>query len=207
MTKILIQSFSSKEELAVKQEKSDVIVAVARTLFGKYGLRKTTVDEIAREARVGKGTIYNYYKSKEDIFLAVVEEEAQILKKEIKRVVDAEATPEKKIRSYVIARMRLLGQLANFYSAFKNEYLDYYGFIEKIRKRYTDYEILTIKEILKEGIDKKVFLIKDLNLTAFAVVVAMKGLEYYWAMEKDPQETEKKIDTLLKVFFNGILVK
>ena len=189
----------------MKDEKDNVILTAARRLFGRYGLRKTTVDEIAREARVGKGTIYNYYKSKEEVFQAVVEEEAQIFKNEIKKAVDSQNTPEKKLRAYVISRMQLMNQLANFYDTFKNEYLDYYGFIEKIRDKYTDYEIFTIKEILKEGIGRKVFSIKDLDLTAFAVVIAMKGLEYYWAMETNPLETEKKIDTLLKVFLNGIL--
>ena len=189
----------------MRNEKHNMILTVARKLFGKYGLRKTTVDEIAREARVGKGTIYNYFKSKEEVFQAVVEEEAQIFKNEIKKTIDSQATPEKKIRAYVITRMQLINQLGNFYNTFKNEYLIYYGFIEKIRKKYTDYEISAIKEILNEGINKKVFFIKDLDLTAFAVVIAMKGLEYYWAMEQDPSEIEKKIDTLLNVFFNGIL--
>lgn len=191
----------------VKDEKHNVILIVARKLFSRYGLRKTTVDEIAREARVGKGTIYNYFKSKEEVFQAVIEEEAQIFKNEIKKAVDSQATPEKKIRAYVITRMQIINQLANFYSSFKDEYLEYYGFVEKIRKKYTDYEISTIKEILKEGINKKVFSIKDLGLTAFAVVIAMKGLEYYWAMQQNPSDAEKKIDILLKIFFNGILRK
>jgi len=189
----------------VKDEKHNVILIVARKLFSRYGLRKTTVDEIAREARVGKGTIYNYFKSKEEVFQAVVEEEAQIFKNEIKKAVASQTTPEKKIRAYVITRMHIINQLANFYSSFKDEYLEYYSFIEKIREKYTDYEVFTIKEILKEGVNKKVFSIKDLDLAAFAVVIAMKGLEYYWATETDPLEAEKKIDILLKIFFNGIL--
>lgn len=189
----------------MKDEKHNAILTAARKLFGRYGLRKTTVDEIAREARVGKGTIYNYYKSKEEVFRVVVEEEAQIFKNEMKKAVDSQTTPEKKIRAYVITRMQIVNQLANFYSSFKDEYLEYYGFIEKIRKKYTDYEISIIKEMLKEGVNKKVFSIKNLDLTAFAVVIAMKGLEYYWVMEQDSLDAEKKIDTLLKIFFNGIL--
>lgn len=189
----------------MKEEKANLILTSARRLFGRYGLRKTTVDEIAREARVGKGTIYNYYKSKEEVFQAVVEEEAQILKKEIERVVNSQNTPEEKLRAYIITRMGLINQLANFYSTFKDEYLEYYGFIEKIRKRYNDYEISTIKRILKEGVNKKVFSIKNLDLTALAFVIGMKGLEYYWALEEDPLKIEKKIDTLLGIIFNGIL--
>jgi len=189
----------------MKNGKDNLILSAARRLFSRYGLRKTTVDEIAKEARVGKGTIYNYFKSKEEVFRAVVEEEAQIFRTELKRAISAESAPEKKLRAYVVRRMYLLHQLANFYSTFKDEYINYYGFLEKVRAKYTDEEAKAIKEILKEGTEKKVFLIRDLDLTAFAVVIAMKGLEYYWAMETDPVVIEKKIDTLLKIFLQGIL--
>ncbi len=189
----------------MKDEKSNFIMTSARKLFSRYGLRKTTVDEIAKEAHVGKGTVYNYFRSKEEVFKAVVEEEAKIFRNELKKAVSSEPTPEKKLRAYVTRRMYLLRQLANFYSTFKDEYINYYGFLEKVRAKYTNEEMATIKQILKEGTEKRIFLIRDLDLTAFAVVIAMKGLEYYWAMETDPLVTEKKIDTLLKIFLEGIL--
>lgn len=189
----------------MKDEKSNFIMTSARKLFSRYGLRKTTVDEIAKEAHVGKGTVYNYFRSKEEVFKAVVEEEAKIFRNELKKAVSSEPTPEKKLRAYVTRRMYLLRQLANFYSTFKDEYINYYGFLEKVRAKYTNEEMATIKLILKEGTEKRIFLIRDLDLTAFAVVIAMKGLEYYWAMETDPLVTEKKIDTLLKIFLEGIL--
>ena len=44
------------------------IQAAAEKLFLHYGFRKTSVDQIAREARIGKGTIYNYFRNKEDLF-------------------------------------------------------------------------------------------------------------------------------------------
>lgn len=43
----------------------------AKQLFFQYGLKKTTVDEIARDARVGKGTIYLYFKTKEELLSAI----------------------------------------------------------------------------------------------------------------------------------------
>jgi AcrR family transcriptional regulator len=55
------------------QEIEQQIMEAARRLFLHYGFRKTSVDQIAQEAQVGKGTIYNYFKNKEDLFRRVLE--------------------------------------------------------------------------------------------------------------------------------------
>jgi AcrR family transcriptional regulator len=179
------------------------IIKTAKRLFGKYGLRKTTVDDIAGEARIGKGTIYHYYESKEDIFIAVVEDEVQFLKEEVMKAVASQSAPDKKLRMYILTRMRVIGKVANFYSTFKQEYIDYYGFVNKIHSKYTDFEIGVIKQFIQEGIDSGLFKVDNLDLTAFTIVIAMKGLEYYWAMETD-QDLESKLDSMLNVLFMGI---
>jgi AcrR family transcriptional regulator len=55
-------------------EKKKVIAEVAEKLFHRYGYAKTSLEDIAREAKLGKGTIYYYFNSKEDIFFEVVRE-------------------------------------------------------------------------------------------------------------------------------------
>ena len=64
------------ENTILQDEVRDKIIKIAALIFSKYGFSKTTVDEIAKAARKGKSTIYYYFKSKEDIFQAVVEKEA-----------------------------------------------------------------------------------------------------------------------------------
>lgn len=59
----------------MKEEKRDIIMQAALERFVRYGYHKTTVDEIARQARVGKGTIYFYFKNKEDIMQTLVDRE------------------------------------------------------------------------------------------------------------------------------------
>jgi len=58
---------------------------------------------------------------------------------------------------------------------------------------------------LKEGTEKGVFQIEDLELMAFVIVATLKGLEYSWTMEIPTPDIEKRIDLLLKVLFNGLL--
>ena len=200
-------SFSSKldamKNIALKDTRLAVIKA-AQDIFAKFGYKKTTVDDIARAAHKVKSTIYQYFESKEDIFQTIIEKENQILKEEIKKAIEAQDNPKKKLLTYVITRMRVLKDLSNFYNALRDEYLEHFVFIEKIRKKYLKDEINTIKKILKNGVDQGTFVINDLELTACMIVVALKGLEYPLIEEIEVLSNEQGIDSLLGVLFSGI---
>ena len=58
------------------------IVEVAQNIFKKYGFRKSTMDEIAVAAGKGKSTLYHYFKSKEEVFAAVIEKEGNTMFRE-----------------------------------------------------------------------------------------------------------------------------
>jgi AcrR family transcriptional regulator len=61
-------------------DKRKTILKVSKDLFSRFGLVKTTVDEIAKLARIGKGTVYHYFKSKEDIFAEVIQKDLSYYK-------------------------------------------------------------------------------------------------------------------------------
>ncbi|MCK4251345.1 TetR/AcrR family transcriptional regulator [candidate division WOR-3 bacterium] len=181
-----------------------VIIIAAQDIFARFGFKKTTMNDIARAAHKAKSSIYRYFKSKEEIFQTIVERESQILKEKIEKSINAQNNPEKKLCVYVITRMKVLKNLVNFYSALKDEYLEHYAFIEKIRKKYLKDEIRVIKKILKSGVKQGAFVIEDLELTAFTIVLALKGLEYPLIQESEILNTDQGIDSLLKILFNGI---
>lgn len=181
------------------------IVETARGIFSRLGFKKTTMDDIARAVFKAKSSLYHYFKSKDEIFRAVVEKEAQILKEEIEQALAVEESPINKLKAYAKSRMRALHRLANFYLAFREEYLESYGFIQKIRQDYDQYEIKTIKNILQEGVKTGVFDVKELDLTSEAIITAIKGYEYVWAVSQDVNKIESEIDRLFNILFYGIL--
>ena len=185
--------------------KKQIITQVAQIIFSRHGLLKTTVDEIAKAARMGKASLYHYFQSKEEIFKEVVEQENRFLKEKIREAVNRETTPQKKMKIYVLKKMEYLNELANIHSALKDDYLEHYAFIEKIREKNSREELFTIREILQDGEDKGIFDISDIELTAFAIVSALKGLEYPWSINISLPEIEFNIDKLLEILFNGIV--
>jgi AcrR family transcriptional regulator len=190
-----------------KSEKDirDIIIDVARGLFAKFGFKKTTMDEIAQAVHKGKSSLYHYFKSKEEVFQAVVEKESVLLKEEIRKALETVEAPMDQIRTYVLTRLNALKRLTNFYSAIMDEYFEHYDFIEKMRARHYDEEIETFKAILKKGVDEGIFYIKELDMMAFAFVTALKGFELKWITSGEIDKVEKSIHSLFEVLFYGIL--
>ncbi len=188
-----------------KDEVKETIINVARHIFSRFGFKKTTMDEIAIASRKGKSSIYYYFTSKEEIFQAVVEKEASMLKTELLKAISAVEDPREKLKAYVLVRMQTINNLSNFYNAIKNEYLSHLEFINQARVKYDKDEIQMVQNILNEGVKNNEFQIENTALAAFAIVTAMKGMEIPLFWEAEEKNIEQRIDNLLNVLFYGII--
>ena len=185
------------------EEKRERILSVAQKIFARFGIKKTTMDEIAKMARMGKATLYYYFKSKEEIFAEVIHKESIVLKQKLQEEISKADTPQDKIKAYVLTRMMHLKELSNYYTTLTDEYLEHYSFVENERKDFTEHEIKTIKEILLQGIEQNVFEMEDVTLTARMIAIALKGLEYPLIIE-DENDMEFEINQMLKILFKGL---
>ena len=138
-------------------EVRDQVVQAARQVFARYGFKKTALDDIARESRKGKSTIYYYFKSKDEIFKAVIDAEAEIRNKAIEDQISQIEDPRQKLKTYIYVRMQTLKMVANYYEAIKNDLLDNLYFVNSFRNDHFEEEINRIQSMLREGIDLKIF--------------------------------------------------
>lgn len=189
----------------MKPDVKESIITAAQSTFKRYGFRKTTMDEIAYSARKGKSSLYYYFTSKEEVFQAVVEREATVLRAEISLKVNECNSAKEKLRAYISVRMGGFKNWGNFYDALRDEYLSNYNFIEMIRSKYDKSEINSITQIILQGIENEEFKELKAELTAKTVLIAMKGLESSLIVEKEnDSNVEKEIDDMLEILFHGI---
>jgi len=188
-----------------KDQIRDDIISVAAKIFTRYGYKKTTMEEIAMASRKGKSSIYYYFSSKEDIFRAVVEKEAEELRKDLKSAINEEDNPIGQLKKFILFRMHKLKTLTNFYTALKSDQLAHFDFIEDFRKEYDQDEVELVKEILKKGVEKGRFVIDDPDLAAVALVTAMKGLEIPLFINKKHGRIEDRLENLIQFLFYGLI--
>ena len=81
------------------------LVDVARQLFAKMGVENTTMNDIALASKKGRRTLYTYFKSKDEIYLAVVESELDILSDMMKRVAEKNISPDEKLLEMIYTRL------------------------------------------------------------------------------------------------------
>lgn len=186
-----------------KEERRSLIIDKARELFAKFGLKKTTMNDIASACGIAKASLYYYFGGKEEIFRAVMEREFEIFKERMRKVLSKADDPREKLRAFFLTRFTHLKELADFYETLTSEYLELYPFVERERKGLTNWEIETVQSILDEGVRRGIFEIPDPKLTAVILVFALKGLET-WTVERDLAEIERTIDLMLPVLFRGI---
>ena len=183
----------------------EVIIDAARGIFSRFGFKKTTMDETAEAAYKAKSSIYHYFESKDEIYKSVIEKESTVLKEELIKAVSNVDDPQEKLRVYILTRMNVLNRLLNFHQALKEDYLKHLSFIEQIRGKYYRDEVRMIGNILNEGKKKGIFIIKDVEITAQAIIIALKGFEFPLMIEDNNIDTEKKLDNLLEILFYGIV--
>jgi len=106
---------SSSADVSPKADKREAILQAAWGLIRHYGYGKTTIDDIARKAGVGKGTIYLYFRSKTEIMLALTDLTNQRITGEIERIAAEDRPPEDRLRACVLYRIMTLWDLVNRY--------------------------------------------------------------------------------------------
>ena len=187
-----------------KDQNREIILKIAREIFSKYGYKKTTLDDIANAVRKGKSSLYYYFKSKEDLFQAVIMKEVDILAHELEIVINRNTDPVDKLRDYILTKLTTFRSLANFYHAIENDVMAV-GFIDEVKLRYEQDEIRMIKRILIEGVRKNEFEIYDFNLAAIGITTAIKGLEMpLTAGNYGDVNLERSVDIILKIMCYGI---
>ena len=192
--------------VVIKEEVRTHIVGIARRIFTRYGFRKTTMEEIASASQMGKSSIYYYFKSKEDIFRAVVEFEAIMLKERLNRIISKDSSPTERLKAYILFRLHHVRTLENFYAALSEETLSHMGFILEIRRNFEEEEQELVSKILEDGMEQNIFQLSSSKIGAIAISTMMKGLEVPLLLdEAHKTDREELMDDLIRVLLYGIL--
>jgi AcrR family transcriptional regulator len=124
-------------------KRKDLIIQSARERFARYGFKKTSMDEIAADLRMGKATLYYYYKSKEEIFEAVVKSEFHEFAKELKSLEkNSEKSLAEKLNDYFQIRQKTFDDGYNLTQL----HIDAVGLMHLLEPKSVYFELIKIEE-------------------------------------------------------------
>src|ERR1700761_5654656 len=106
---------------ATEQRRSSILQA-ARTVFARQGYADTVVEDIAIQAGIGKGTLYLYFPSKEQIYLAALLEEARTLDADSRAAMSAAGTWREKLAAYLLVRVHYFEAHQDFLRIYMTEF-------------------------------------------------------------------------------------
>ncbi|WP_373850750.1 TetR family transcriptional regulator, partial [Bacteroides heparinolyticus] len=115
--------------------------------------------------------------SKEDIYMAVVETELDILSDMMKRVAEKDISPDEKMMEMIYTRLDAVKEVVFRNGTLRANFFRDIWRVEKVRKRFDAKEIQLFEDVLREGVEKGVFQIDDIEMTAAIVHYSVKGIE------------------------------
>lgn len=153
------------------------LVDVARQLFAKKGVEDTTMNDIAQASKKGRRTLYTYFKSKEEIYMAVVESEVEMLSARLEAVASKNISPEKKILELIITHLETTKTIVYRNGTLRADFFRDIWRVEAERKHFDAREMVLFRKILYEGKESGVFDIDDVEITASILHFCIKGIE------------------------------
>lgn len=153
------------------------LVDVARQLFAKKGVDDTTMNDIAVASKKGRRTLYTYFKSKEDIYMAVVESELEMLSDAMEQVAKKDITPDEKILKLIETHLDSIKMVVYRNGTLRAGFFRNIWRVETVRKNFDAKEIKLFKQVLAEGKDKGIFDIDNVDIIADIVHYCIKGIE------------------------------
>lgn len=192
----------------VTDERTSQIITAAEDVFTKKGFAEARMDDIAEETGLSKGTLYNYFKSKDDLIIAILD---RIFQREFKAFDEMDLSKMSStdiINRFVdtIAKdiklmLRLMPIAYEFLAlAFRNKT------VQKALKVYVNRYMNILVPIIENGIASGEFKEVDPKEVAIAMGAVLEGTILIWVYDKSLVDPEVNIRSGMKLLLEGVKV-
>jgi len=202
-----VRTAVTREEL-IKEYRVREILEAARRVIGRYGFDGTTIDRVAEEARIAKGTIYLYFGNKDDLLHAAVIEGIRSLNAELRREDNPCAPPLERIENLVRNSLRIQNANQDFLKALMLE-TRLVAFVpgdpraEALRAAYMEY-LGHLAGALTAAIEAGAIRRVDPMVAAFTLSEMVTGTLRRRLFGLNSNSPEEDADGVLDMFLNGV---
>ncbi|MBC7797452.1 MAG: TetR/AcrR family transcriptional regulator [Pyrinomonadaceae bacterium] len=202
MSTIQNQAVSTRSSATDKRE---IILRAAVKVFARKGYFNSKVSDIAKAANIADGTVYLYFKSKEEILHSVFDLTMSESNEETQRQLSTLTDAREKLRRLAQLHLKWLGEDRELAIVFQVEFRSSTKFMEAFSAAgFADYLNL-VRDIIEQGQAEGTFR-RDLNAKLCAKILygALDEMATNWILSERGYELEPMADLVLDVFFNGV---
>lgn len=186
-------------------EKKDRIVTAAMEIFGQRPYHQVKIEEIAERASVGKGTVYEYFGSKEELFIAMIQAGSQAYFGEIVGSVKPGRTARQNLEAVFVSHLRFIGKHA---AAARILAAERRASHHELRETMMGWHIRLerfIVDLVKEGVSSGEFRPVDAVLVSKVIIGTLSMLLFAVLFEDHSlSATKKMVDKLLDFYLYGL---
>ena len=192
-----------------KEAVKEGILDATDRLLARFGYRKMTVEDIAIEVGIGKGTIYLHFTSKEEIVLSHIDRIVERVKDRLREIAASDAAASERLRQMLLMRVLFRFDSIQHYTQSLNDLLSALrpGLMAR-RAQYFEAEAEIFAELLIEGRQSGEFDFQDEYATARALLQATNGLLPYSLSATElgkREEVEQRATDVADLVMGGLL--
>lgn len=186
-------------------DKREAILRAAITVFAHNGYFNSKVADIAREAGVADGTVYLYFKSKEEILHSIFDRSVDDAIAEVRKKVESISDPREKLRQIALLHLERLGADRDLAVVFQVELRGSTKFMEEFSAAGFAEYLALIRSTFEEGQQAGVFR-AELNAKVVAKILfgALDEMATNWILSKRRYKLAPMADQVLDIFLNGV---
>ncbi|MDR1679960.1 MAG: TetR/AcrR family transcriptional regulator [Prevotellaceae bacterium] len=184
-----------------------MLVDVARQLFAKDGKSNVTMNDIAIASQKGRRTLYTYFKSKNDIYLAVIERELDFLMEKLESVILRNMKPDEMLVEYIFTRQKAIKESVTRNGSLRADFFRDIYEVERARRRVDISEIKMIRKILEDGVRQQIFNCDDTELGAMIILYSLKGIETPFIRDRISKRMEDRKEQIIHFLFEGLKIR
>ena len=190
------------------EEMRDRILDAAERLLARFGYRKMTMDDLAREAGVGRRTIYLYFPGKEEVTLSSIDRVVDRIQEQLRTIASEPAPADDRMRRMLVTRvLARFDQVHDYHQSLDDLFAALRPAYMARRERYFDAEAHIFAEVLQEGQCLGVFAPLDPIQTAHSLLLATNALLPYSLSVQElgaRADVETKADRLARLLLDGV---
>ena len=180
------------------------LIDVARELFASNGKKNLTMNDIAEASHKGRRTLYTYFKSKDEVYKAVIDNEIKLILDKLILVSKKNISPYEKLKEHIITHLNTVKSSVTRNGTLRADFFRDIYEVERSRRRIDIIELGLIKNILIDGVEKGDFRKMDTEMMSIIILYAMKGLEVPYIRQNLGSEYDQDKTDILEFIFRGI---